>query len=72
MIEYPIILFWSDEDEAYIADVPDLGGFSAWGPTPEAALREIRLALSSLMTAAEEQGLPLPPPTSRPTLAKAS
>ncbi len=69
MIDYPILIFWSDEDGAYIADVPDLGSFSAHGETPEEALREVRIALASLITGAREQGLELPPPTVRPALA---
>jgi predicted RNase H-like HicB family nuclease len=72
MIEYPIIVFWSEEDESFIADVPDLGAFSAHGPTPEEALREVRRALASAISAAQERGLALPPPTLRPTLATAS
>ena len=72
MIEYPIIVFWSSEDEAFIADVPDPGAFSAHGATPEEALREVCVALVSLFAAVEERGLSLPPPTTHPTLAKAS
>ncbi len=72
MTEYPIIVFWSEEDEAFIADVPDLSAFSAHGATPEEALREVRVALASLFAAVEERGLSLPPPTAHPTLAKAS
>ena len=71
MTEYPIVVFWSDEDQAYIADVPDLA-VSAWATTPEEALREVRLALADILADAKERGLALPPPTLRPTLAKAS
>ena len=72
MIDYPILIYWSEEDKAYIADVPDLGYVSAHGETPEEALREVRIALASLMKGAREQGLELPPPTVRPELAKAA
>lgn len=41
---YPIVVFWSDEDEAYIATVPDLRSCSAFGDTPEEALREVQVA----------------------------
>ena len=71
MIEYPILVFWSDEDQAFIADIPDLG-VSAWATTPEEAVREVRLALEDILADARERGLELPPPTARPTLAKAS
>ena len=72
MDEYPIIVFWSSEDDAFIADVPDLGAFSAHGATAEEAVQEARRAVASLRTAARERGLTLPEPTLRPTLAKAS
>ena len=39
MTDYLILVFWSDEDQAYIADIPDLKTCSAWGNTPEEALR---------------------------------
>ena len=39
MKDYHINVFWSEEDGAYIADIPDLEYCSAHGPTPEAALR---------------------------------
>jgi len=44
MTDYLILVFWSDEDQAYIADIPDLKTGSAWGNTPEEALREVLLA----------------------------
>ena len=68
MTDYPIVIFWSDEDEAYIADVPDLKYCSAHGPTPEAALREVRIAMAAWLDVAREGGKPIPLPTSRPTL----
>ncbi len=72
MKDYPILIFWSDEDQAYIADVPDLRHCSAHGETPEEALREVRLALADILADAKERSLALPPPTLRPSLAKAS
>ncbi|HEY7035211.1 MAG TPA: type II toxin-antitoxin system HicB family antitoxin [Thermomicrobiales bacterium] len=68
MTEYPIEIFWSGEVEAYIADVPDLKYCSAHGPTPEAALREVRLAMAAWLETARELGEPIPLPTMRPTL----
>lgn len=43
--QYPISVFWSDEDRGYIAIAPDLPGFSTFGETAENALREIRAAI---------------------------
>ena len=41
MKDYHINIFYSDEDGGYIADLPDLPGCSAFGATPEAALKEV-------------------------------
>ncbi len=68
MIAYPIVLSWSDEDEAYIADVPDLKYCSALGETPEEALREMQVALGQWLDVAHERGIPLPEPTRRPVV----
>lgn len=65
---YPIVLFWSDEDEAYIADVPDLRYCSAHGETPEEALREIVVARELWLEVAREDGLALPDPSASPYL----
>jgi predicted RNase H-like HicB family nuclease len=68
---YPIVIFWSDEDQAYIADVPDLRHCSAHGETPEAALREIQVAMEAWLEVAREQGKPIPAPTLPQMLRKA-
>ena len=65
---YPIVIFWSDGDEAYIADIPDLRSCSAWGHTPEEALREILIARELWLEVAHEDGLPLPDPSRSPYL----
>jgi predicted RNase H-like HicB family nuclease len=65
---YPIVIFWSDADEAYIADVPDLRYCSAHGETPEEALREILIARELWLETAREDGLPLPDPELSPYL----
>ena len=59
---YPIVIFWSEEDEAYIADLPDLHYCSAWGHTPEEALRELLVAREAWLEAAHERGVALPDP----------
>ena len=45
MNRYEIIIFWSDEDQAYIADVPELAGCMAHGDTYESALANIKAAM---------------------------
>lgn len=65
---YPIVIFWSEGDEAYIADVPDLRSCSAHGETPEEALREILIARDLWLEVAREDGLSLPDPSASPYL----
>lgn len=65
---YPIVIFWSDEDESFIADLPDLHSCSAWGATPEQALQELLLARQAWLDVAREKGIPLPDPADSPYL----
>ena len=62
---YPAEVFWSDEDEGYIAIAPDLPGCSAWGADEATALRELRVAIAAWIDAAKAAGNPIPEP-SRP------
>ena len=71
MTNYPMLIFWSDEDEEYIAVVPDLRGCSASGETPEEAAREARTAMRLWLEAARDNGFPIPEPTLRPVLVEA-
>ncbi len=66
MKDYHINLFYSEEDGGYIADIPDLPGCSAFGATPEEALREVLMAKQAWLEAAQAEGKPIPPPRYRP------
>ena len=66
MNRYAIVVFWSDEDEAWVADVPDLKSCSAFGGTPEAAVAEVRVAMDAWLAAAREAGHAIPPPRFQP------
>jgi predicted RNase H-like HicB family nuclease len=72
MKDYHINIFYSEEDGGYIADIPDLEACSAFGETPEAALRELELARAARMEAAKESGKPIPPPSYRPLIYQVS
>lgn len=63
---YEIDIFWSDEDDAYIAVVPDLPYCSAWGETYEEALAQVRVAIRGHLKVAEKYGDPIPEPKARP------
>ncbi len=68
MSDYHINIFYSDEDEGYIADIPDLDACSAFGSTPEEALTEVERAKEAWMAAARDTGKPIPPPRYRPII----
>jgi predicted RNase H-like HicB family nuclease len=60
MTHYAIIVFWSDKDGAWVADVPDLKSCSAFGATPEEAVAEVRVAMEAWLAAARDAGHPIP------------
>ncbi len=68
MKDYHINIFYSEEDEAYIADIPDLKYCSAHGETPEEALREVLIAKEGVLAVMKEAGLPIPEPRYRPAI----
>jgi predicted RNase H-like HicB family nuclease len=68
MKDYHINVFYSDEDEGYIADIPDLEHCSAFGETPEEALREVLKAKEAWLEAARENKKPIPYPSFRPVI----
>lgn len=63
--KYEIIIYWSDEDEAFIADVPELPGCMAHGVSPEKALANANEAIRLWIEMAEEHGEPVPEPRGR-------
>ena len=65
MTRYLIEIFWSEEDQGYIAIVPDLPGCSAFGETPEDAAREIEDAQAAWIAACRSSGDPVPEPTAK-------
>jgi len=68
MKDYHINIFYSDEDEGYIADIPDLASCSAFGETPDEALREVEIAKSAWLEAARAEGKTIPTPKYRPII----
>lgn len=68
MKDFHINIFYSDEDAGYIADIPDLKACSAFGATPEEALREVEIAKAAWLQAAREAGKPIPEPKYRPLI----
>ncbi len=62
MFKYQIILYWSNEDEVFIAEVPELPGCMAHGDTQEEALRNVNDATGLWVDTARECGNPVPEP----------
>lgn len=65
MQKYEIILFWSNEDEIFVADVPELPGCMAHGETREAALANVKEAIQLWIDTAKEFGDFIPEPKGR-------
>jgi len=62
MSKYEIIIYWSEEDQAFIAEVPELPGCMAHGSSHNAALRNIKDAMQLWLKTAKEFGDPVPQP----------
>jgi len=68
MKDYHINIFYSEEEEAYIADIPDLKYCSAIGETPQQALNEVILAKTAWLEAAKAKSKNIPKPRYRPVI----
>ena len=62
MHKYEIIIYWSNEDQVFVAEVPELPGCTAHGGTPEAALANANDAIQLWIDTAREFGDPIPEP----------
>ena len=68
MKDYHINVFYSEKDAGYIADIPDLKYCSAFGESPEEAVREVIIAKNAWLEAARAQGKSIPRPRYRPVI----
>lgn len=68
MKDYHINIFYSEEDEAYIADIPDLKYCSAIAETPQQALNEVILAKTAWLESATAENKTIPKPRYRPAI----
>jgi predicted RNase H-like HicB family nuclease len=65
MTKYEIILYWSNEDDAFIAEVPELAGCAADGATRQEALANVEIVIAEWLETARELGRPIPAPKGR-------
>jgi predicted RNase H-like HicB family nuclease len=61
-LQYEIILYWSKEDQAFIAEVPELPGCAADGATYQEALANVEVIIQEWLDTARELGRPVPEP----------
>ncbi len=69
MIRYEVIIFWSEEDQAFIAEVPELAGCMADGASYQKALENVEQIIQEWIATARELGRPIPEPKGRLTFA---
>lgn len=65
MVKYEVVIYWSDEDEAFIAEVPELPGCIADGTTYQEALANVEVVIQEWLDTARELGRPIPKPKGR-------
>jgi len=62
MTKYEVILYWSQDDQAFIAEVPDLTGCMADGASRQEALANVEIIIDEWIQTARELGRPIPEP----------
>ncbi|MGB7566623.1 MAG: type II toxin-antitoxin system HicB family antitoxin [Chitinivibrionales bacterium] len=65
MVKFEIIIYWSDEDKAFIAEIPELAGCAADGKTYEEALKNVEVIINEWIETAKELGRSIPQPRGR-------
>ena len=65
MVRYEVIIYWSDEDQVFIAEVPELAGCMADGQTYQEALKNAEVVIDEWIETAKELGRPIPEPKGR-------
>ncbi|HSP61693.1 MAG TPA: type II toxin-antitoxin system HicB family antitoxin [Pyrinomonadaceae bacterium] len=65
MSKYEVIIYWSDEDESFVAEVPELAGCMADGATQQEALANSEVVIQEWIETARELGREIPEPKGR-------
>jgi len=65
MPKYEVIIYWSDEDQAFVAEVPELPGCAADGQTYQEALANAEVVTQEWLETARQLGRPIPTPKGR-------
>jgi predicted RNase H-like HicB family nuclease len=64
-IRYELIIYWSEVDQAFIVEVPELPGCAADGETYQAAVQNVQLVIQEWIETAQALGRPIPEPKGR-------
>ena len=65
MSKYEVIIYWSEEDQAFVAEVPELAGCAADGATYQEAVANVEVVIQEWIQTAKELGRPIPEPKGR-------
>jgi predicted RNase H-like HicB family nuclease len=65
MSKYEVIIYWSNEDDAFVAEVPELAGCMADGATYQTALANAEVIIQEWLESARQLGRPIPEPKGR-------
>ena len=65
MSKYEVIIYWSEDDKAFIAEVPELPGCAADGATKQSALKNVDVVIKEWIATAKELGRTIPEPKGR-------
>lgn len=65
MVKYEVIIYWSEEDQAFVAEVPELAGCMADGRSYEEALKNVEVIIDEWIDTARELGRAIPQPRGR-------
>ena len=68
MRDYHVNIFYSEEDQGYIADIPDLKNCASFGETPGQALEQALIAKAAWLRAAKDSNKPIPQPAYKPAI----
>lgn len=64
-LRYEVLIYWSDEDGAFLAEIPELAGCMADGATPQEALANVQVVAAEWIETAQTLGRPVPEPRGR-------
>lgn len=62
---YEVVIYWSDEDQAFVAEVPELAGCAADGANYQEAMSNVQTIIGEWIETAQELGRPIPEPEGR-------